>query len=188
MNKNILWGALAIVAVVVIVWMISLNSGNNPSLNETATTTSETTGTNTAKTNTTTSKPLVTVKTETFTNILPKVGNYQCDYEVVSATERTTNTVYLSDGKMRAEFRTTTATGGTSNIVLYDGVYLYKWTEGKSVGTATQPKTLSDFPTVIPKDLLAPTSLGSGLNSASWNCHPWTVNKIMLTKPAYLKV
>ena len=187
MNKNILWGSLAVVAVVLIVWMINFSSVKNEVPAPVSTSTTQTVANTPAKT-TNTTKPVATIKTETFTNILPRVGNYQCDYEVVSPTERTTNTVYLSDGKMRAEFRTTTATDSSSNIVLYDGVYLYKWTEGKSSGTAIQPKSLSDFPTVIPKDLLAPTSLGSGLNSASWNCHAWTVNKTMLAKPSYLKV
>ncbi|KND48078.1 MAG: hypothetical protein AB201_00550 [Parcubacteria bacterium C7867-006] len=187
MNKNILWVTLAVVVVVLIVWMASL-SGEKDVINiETPDVTDQSTNTTGVKT-TTGSKSVSTIKTQTFTNILPKVGNYQCDYEAVTPTTRTTNTIYLSDGKMRGEFRTTTANGSIANIMVYDGTYLYTWVEGQSVGTASQPKSLSDFPSIIPKDLVASQSLGSGLNNASWSCHPWSKVSSMLQKPSYLKI
>ena len=185
MNKNILWGSLAVVVVVWFVWMLSSNAGMPA---ETVVVT-DTTKTNTTPTkNTTPAKPVVSKPTETFTNLLPKLGNYQCDYEEVTQTTRSSNTVYLSEGKMRAEFRSRTATGSTNSIMVYDGVNLYSWTEGKTAGTVIQPKSLSDFPAIIPRDIVAAKVLGSGLFNASWNCHPWSKDATLLVKPSYLKV
>ncbi len=187
MNKNTLWISLAVVVVVFIIFMASFSGESEVINTETPQVSDQTTNSTGSKTSTG-SKSVSTIKTETFTNILPKVGNYQCDYEAVTPTTRTTNTIYLSDGKMRGEFRTTTATGSSANIMVYDGVYLYTWVEGQNNGTATQPKSLSDFPSIIPKDLVASQSLGSGLNNASWSCHAWSKVPSMLQKPSYLKV
>ena len=186
MNKNILWGSLAVVGVVLVVWLI-VSKGNAPveSVNTEDTTKSVVAEKTPAKP--AVSKPVSVAPTETFTNILPKLGNYQCDYEEVNVV-RSTNTVYLADGKMRAEFRSRTASGSTNNIMVYDGVNLYTWTEGKDTGTVTRPKSLSDFPAIIPKEIIAAKVLGSGLYSASWMCHPWSKDASMLQKPSYLKV
>lgn len=188
MNKNILWTVLAVVIIGLVFWLGSGSKNVDNKNIETATTT-DSTNVKTGVKVPVSSKPVTnTVKNVSFTNILPRVGNYQCDYDSVTQQERTANTIYLSDGKMRAEFRTIKANGSIANIMVYDGSYLYVWTEGKSTGTVTQPKSISDFPTIIPKEILSSTSLGSGLNSASWSCHPWSVDKTMLAKPSYLKV
>ncbi len=128
-----------------------------------------------------------TVSTEVFTNILPHKGNYECEYEEVTQSSRSSHVVYLSDGKMRGEFRTSAVSGGSSNIMVYDGTFLYTWIEGQTIGTKTQPKSLSDFPSIIPKDMLESKILGSGLNSASWDCHAWSKVPSLLVKPSYVK-
>ncbi len=186
MNKNILWGSLAVVVVVLFVWWVS--SANAPSQTAVVDSTKETNTNTTAVKTTQPSKPVSVAPTETFTNLLPKLGNYQCDYEEVTQTTRSSNTVYLSDGKMRAEFRSRTATAGTNSIMVYDGVNLYSWTEGMSTGSVIHPKSLSDFPAIIPRDIVAAKVLGSGLFSASWNCHAWSRDPSLLVKPSYLKV
>lgn len=189
MNKNILLGSLVVVLVVALAGFILMKDNNIPTATEKSVEIEKTATTSvTPSASKTTSVKLTSTPTATFTNILPKLGNYQCDYESVSQSSRTTNTVYLSDGKMRAEFRTTGYSATISNIMVYDGVNLYTWVEGQSVGSVTHPKSLSDFPSIIPKDLVAAKSLGSGLNSVSWNCHAWTVDKTMLVKPSYLKI
>lgn len=115
--------------------------------------------------------------------IFDEKGNWQCDYEKVNPQSRSTNVVYISNGKLRGEFRTITATNSTNSIVLYDGSYLYVWTEGKGTGTITQPKTIKDLPALIPEDITSGRVLGSGLNNASWNCHAWSLDAKKLVKP-----
>lgn len=187
MNKNILWGSVGIIVVVLFVWALKMGEYESAEIIKTDTYV-ETTNTTSVKNNVV-SKPVNTKPTETFTNILPKLGNYQCDYEEVTQSNRSSNTVYLSDGKMRAEFRSHDAKGNTvASIIVYDGLDLYSWTEGKSTGTVTRPKSISDFPSIIPKDIVTAKILGSGLYNASWNCHAWAKDPSMLVKPAYLKV
>ncbi len=118
--------------------------------------------------------------------IFSEKGNYQCDYEQVTNELRSSNVVYVSDGKMRGEFRTSQTGGGTSTIVVYDGSYLYTWTEGQSKGTVSQPKTLADLPSIIPEDVSSGRILGSGTNSVSWNCHAWSKDASKLVKPSYV--
>jgi hypothetical protein len=187
MNKNILWGSVIVVGVVLVVWLI-VSKGNSPVQNVNTEDTTKSVVTEKPAVKSVASKPVSVAPTETFTNILPKLGNYQCDYEEVTQSTRSTNTVYLSDGRMRAEFRSRTADGSTNSIMVYDGYNLYTWTEGKSTGTVTHPKYLSDFPAIIPKEIVAAKVLGSGLFNASWSCHPWSKDASMLVKPSYLKV
>ena len=191
MNKNILWGSIGVVVVVLFVWLI-ISNGNRSADTVQSDTVVQNTESGTVTKNTVTTNTTNTIKstpTETFTNILPKLGNYQCDYEEVTQSTRSTNTVYLSDGKMRAEFRSRDSVGNsTGSIMVYDGVNLYTWTEGKTTGTVSHPKSLSDFPSIIPRDIVGAKVLGSGLYSASWNCHPWSKDPSMLMKPSYLKV
>ncbi|HEY0220717.1 MAG TPA: hypothetical protein VGC58_00660 [Candidatus Paceibacterota bacterium] len=120
---------------------------------------------------------------EELTNIFPSKGNYQCVYEEVTPSRRTTNVIYYSDGKLRGEFR---IMNGASNIMLYDGLNLYAWVEGQSIGSVTRPKSISDFPSIIPKDITSGKVLGSGLNNVSWDCHAWTKVPSMLVKPSYV--
>ena len=122
----------------------------------------------------------------TLGGIFDETGNYQCDYDQVSAQSRSTNVIYISNGKLRGEFRTITPALSTNSIFLYDGSYLYSWTEGKSTGKVAQPKTIKDLPSLIPEDITSGRILGSGLNSVGWNCHAWSLDKSKLVKPAYV--
>lgn len=185
MNKNILWSSVGVILVVLFVWMLTSKGAVVQPVDEQVVTETKT---NIPAKVVVASKPVQTQPTETFTNLLPKLGNYQCDYEEVTQNTRSSNTVYLSDGKMRAEFRSRNAAGATNSIMVYDGINLYTWTEGMSVGTSIHPKTLSDFPSIIPRDIVAAKVLGSGLYNASWNCHPWSKDPSMIMKPSYLKV
>ena len=118
--------------------------------------------------------------------IFAEKGNYQCDYEQVSQQTRSSSVVYISNGKMRGEFRTSTALESTATMVVYDGSYLYVWTEGKSTGTVSQPKTISELPGIIPEDVSSGKILGSSSNNVSWNCHAWSVKPALLAKPSYV--
>ncbi len=125
-----------------------------------------------------------TPKVETFTNIFPQKGSYKCVYEEVTPSRRTSNTIYFSDGKMRGEFR---VLAGASNVMLYDGYYLYTWVEGQATGAVSIPKAIADFPPIVQKDIAAGKVLGSGLNNVSWDCNPWIKDASLLVKPTYLK-
>jgi hypothetical protein len=142
-----------------------------------------------AKTNTVTktTKPTTTT-TPLVTNLFPQKGSFECRYDQATQTGRSTNTVYIADGKMRGEFRSTDAQGfASSNMMVYDGTYLYSWIEGKGTGVRTQPKSLKDIPAAIPTDVHEGKVLGSGIENVSWDCHAWSKVSTMLAKPSYVK-
>jgi hypothetical protein len=184
-SKNLYLGLAVLCALVFAVWGFStLNqSARMQDLADSNPATSKTT-TGSKSTTKVTASP-----TPTFTNILPKAGNYMCTYNVIASGIKNINTLYLADGKMRGEFRSTNAQGiSLANIMVYDGRYLYSWVEGQSNGTVSEPKSISDLPAIIPRDIVTSRSLGSGLNNASWECHAWSKDSTMLMKPSYLRV
>lgn len=184
MIKNLLVGLVLVVLVVVGFWLFKSGKKNAEVIAE------NTINSTASSTNTSSSKnsPIKSsIKPASFTSLLPQKGNYECTYQEVSQTSRSSHVLYLSEGKMRGEFRTTTANGASSNIVVYDGNYLYNWIEGQTVGKISQPRSISDFPAIIPKDILSASVLGSGLNSVSWECHPWIKVSSLLAKPTYVR-
>jgi len=133
-------------------------------------------------------KPL-TVKpkgTNTFVSIFSQTGSHECSYEQVSSSGRSSSVIYIADGKMRGEFRTTGA-NPSSNIMIYNGGYLYTWKEGTTAGIKTTIRSVSDLPQAIPKDLTSGAIIGSGIDSVGWDCHEWIKDAKMLSVPSYLK-
>lgn len=191
MKKNLLLGAgiVGIAAFIVIGGGLIATDPGSDVVSETSTTT-EVTKTNTVtKTpvkTTTTTAPIEGMKTS-LGGIFAEKGNYQCNYESVSPQSRTSNVVYVSDGKMRGEFRTIEASSSKATLVVYDGSYLYVWTEGYSTGTVSQPKTIAELPGIIPEDVSSGRILGTSENNVSWNCFPWSKDASKLVKPSYVK-
>ena len=126
-------------------------------------------------------------KTNTFPAIFTQSGSHVCKYETVSPTTRSTDVVYIADGKMRGEFRTSSTNDTTLTMMIYNPNNLYTWEEGKSTGKVTPIRTIADLPSVIPKDLTSGAVIGSGLNSVGWDCRDWIKDPKMLAVPTYVK-
>ncbi len=175
--KNITWYIIAGLIIIGGVWWYlaskpSSQSDINSTTNSTNTS-SDTTGTLGMKT--------------TLGGIFDDPGSHECDYNQVSPQSRSTNAVYIANGKLRGEFRTQTATSSTLSMIVYDGTYLYTWTEGQTTGKISQPKTLKDLPGIIPEDITSGRILGAGLNNVSWDCHDWSKDLTKLVRPSYVK-
>ncbi len=184
--KNTKWVVGAVVAILLLVVIFGGNDAQNPGeVNATTTPKEVIVASPVPSPKNTPVKPIEGMKVS-LGGIFAEPGNYQCDYEQVSQQTRATNVVYISNGKMRGEFRTSTAQGSTATMVVYDGSYLYVWTEGKSTGTVTQPKTIKDLPGIIPEDVSSGRILGTSANNVSWNCYPWSKKASLLEKPTYV--
>ena len=168
-----------------------------PSTSDTASTTPEnvevatpTTGATAPKTPTSASAPTKTApKNNTaITSIFKQSGSHSCEYEVLSGNTRTSNVIYIADGKMRGEFRTTAVGNSSATIMVFDGINLYTWPEGRAVGTKTKLTSLSQIPVTIPNDLTSASVVELGKdNTASWNCHTWLKDAALLKAPSYVK-
>jgi hypothetical protein len=178
MNQNTVIGSIIVIILVVIgVWYFTFSSMSTGT--HATTTTQATPGTSG------TNKP---VSTNTFKSIFTQSGNNECTFEQVGTASRSSNVVYIADGKMRGEFRTTAASGAVNaNLMIYDGGYLYVWQEGKTIGTKTLLKSLEDLPQAIPQDLDSGAIFGSSVDSVSWDCHSWNKDPKMLVVPTYVK-
>jgi len=181
--KNLLWVGLVVVLLVLglIFWKTKGDSQNN-ALEPVATTTVTNSVSNSGKT----TKPVVGMKV-TLGGIFAEAGNHQCDYTQANSQGKNESVLYFSGGKMRGEFRTYAGEQSINTIMIYDGSYLYTWTEGKTTGTRTQPKTIKDLPSLIPEDITSGKILGSGTNNVSWNCRAWNKDTSKLVLPTYVK-
>lgn len=125
-------------------------------------------------------------KPTVYKSLITYGGSHRCDYEQVTTSRRTSGVVYVADGKMRAELRTRSTSLDARSIVVYDGRYLYSWTEGKSTGTKTQPSSISQLPLILPADLSSKTVLGTADNNVSWTCYDWVKDAKLLAPPTYV--
>ncbi len=186
MKNSLIWGIVALVIVGLLFWRLNDTTdsvvGTTPETQEVSTTT------NTVVNKPTTTKPApVAGMKVSLGGIFAEKGNYQCDYEQATQQNRSKHVIYISNGKMRAEFRTSEGLNSDNTLMVYDGSYLYVWTEGKTTGTISQPKTIQDLPSLIPEDVSSGRILGSGINNVSWNCHAWSLDASKLVKPSYVK-
>ena len=182
MNRMLV--ALGVILVLALgVWLYtSSGAGVAPSLN-TATTPSPSTG---GKTSPTT--PAGVGSGNTYKSLLTQNGSYKCDYaQVKSAGGQGTSVIYIYGGKLRGEFRSPSGDVKAGSLVVYDGHYLYSWTEGKSTGTKTVLTSLSQLPSVIPQDLTSGSIYGTTYNSVGWNCNYWLTDPKILVPPSYVK-
>ena len=130
-------------------------------------------------------KPPTPKNTQTFKSLVTQMGNYRCDYTQVTGSSRTEGVVYVSDGKLRIELRSL-GMKVTNTLAVYDGRYLYTWTEGMANGSKSQPSSTAQLPLILPSNLNTYTTLGSGDNSVTWNCRPWTKDPANFAAPSYV--
>ncbi len=186
MNKNILIGVVVVIVLALLGWALyKYSPSSEMSTSELASSTNTQTETGTV----TPTPPGASLpnSTNTFPALFNQAGSHECKYEQVGSNTRSTNSIFIADGKMRGEFRTTTNGVSTANLMVYNNGTLYVWQEGKPTGTKTILKSVADLPTAIPKDLTSGAVLGSGLNSVGWDCHDWIKKTSLLAPPSYVK-
>lgn len=192
MNTKLI--ALGVVVVLGLWWLFGSTitpTPTTPTTDNMATTTATTTPQTPTKTQPEKPKPTPITSSVPATRkpLLPFLSNSQstkCTYETVSGSSRTSSILYMSKGVLRGEFRTWSGDTASSDMVHYDGAYVYTWKEGMSSGTKRIVSTLSDLPALIPRDLTSGSVLGTATNNASWDCHQWIVEKAKMTLPSYV--
>ena len=94
--------------------------------------------------------------------------------------------IYIADGKMRGEFRTT-GPKIEANLMIYSGGTLYSWKEGASVGVKSTLKSISELPKAIPTDLTSGAIFGVNNENVGWDCHDWAKDPSLFDIPTYVK-
>jgi hypothetical protein len=188
MNKSLVLAIAVLAAIALCVWFFTTGSASLPGMqNASSTGMTSTTATTPSTTGKTTKTPTKGVpNSTTYKSLLTQTGSYECDYSSVQGSGQTSNIVYIYGGKMRGEFRNTSAGESSGNLFVYDGHYMYQWKEGSSVGTRTVLTSLSQLPLIIPKDLTSGGIIGDSYKSVGWICHSWLTNKSLLSPPSYV--
>lgn len=181
------WIALAVALSIILFGARYWASQGQPAASDDmmATTTAATTTNTTAPATKPAAKPAPKT-TQSYTSLLTQQGSYQCDYTQVTTSGQSKNVIFLADGKMRAEFRTTSGNVTEANLAVYDGRYLYSWDEGASVGKKTAVTALSQLPAAVPADLTSGKIYGQSYESVGWKCHPWIKDASLLVPPSYV--
>jgi hypothetical protein len=182
-QSTLIWGAVVVVLVILGIWYLASSNGGTGTQNQMATTTTSTTTTTTTTSGTGTPAP---ASSTTFKSIFTQSGNHECDYSQTSPSSQSTSVIYISGGKMNAQFRTVDSSGSTASLMIYDGGYLYSWKEGATVGTKSSIKTLADLPAVIPDDLTSGAIFGTGSDNVGWDCHDWLTDPSVFVLPTYV--
>ena len=188
MNRNIVIGIIVVILIIIGVWYFAGMSGTGMNATSTAATSTTATTTATTSSNTGTTSGSGTTAKQSFKSIFTQNGNYECDYTSASTSAQASSKIFLADGKMRGEFRTTNANGTTNaNLMIYSGGTLYSWKEGSSTGKKTTIRTIADLPAAIPSDLTSAAIFGTSDNNVGWNCHPWAKDTTAFSIPSYVK-
>ena len=179
MKKNtIIWIVIIVILALLGIWYFTSMNSSPSAENTTATSTTDSSGQQVATTGN---------MSTTFHSIFTQGGSHECSYEQASSSAKSSNVIYISNGQMRGEFRTTTGGGTSANLMIYDGGLLYTWKEGTTVGTKTSIKTVADLPAVIPADLTSGAIFGPSSDNVSWDCHDWIRDPKQFVVPTYVK-
>ena len=183
--KTIGWIVVAVIIIALGVWYFRPSGSVNAPVGGTATTTDNGT-TGTANGSTKAPSSPVASSNNTFHSIFTQSGNHECDYDATSATGKSSSKIFIADGKMRGEFRSTMGATPVASLMIYRNGYLYSWSEGATTGTKTSITSLSDLPTVIPKDLAGGAIYGTSADNVGWYCHDWLKDTSAFTIPTYV--
>jgi hypothetical protein len=118
----------------------------------------------------------------TLKNLLTEGKSVSCTYTNNQANYATSGTVYVANGKMRSDFKSTMADKPeTSGHIIVDGTYSYVWTDQNNQGF----KVLMAQPTTSPAAGQTGGSQGPDLNQqVNYTCNSWTPDNSMFSLPA----
>jgi hypothetical protein len=130
-----------------------------------------------------------TMEKKTLADFFSMSGSQRCTFSDIS--NNSSGAVYVGDGKMRGDFRSTDNSKTTASHMINDGTYVYVWTDGQKNGykmsTAIVKKEESQV-TLTPENNAPseaqPSSGPVNMNQqSSYSCGPWSVDASMFTVP-----
>lgn len=116
----------------------------------------------------------------TFKSFLSFTFPQKCTFSAAEGQEATSGTVYLNNGKMRADFVAKIADETTSSHMLVDKSVSYIWMDGQTQGVKiafdAQAQTINPQQGTVNPD--------AGIN---YICEPWVVDDAFLKTPEKMK-
>lgn len=113
---------------------------------------------------------------------LGQTGNYTCTFfSIQESGSRNEGTLYVSNAKMRTDFRVINAATGvmTDTHVIRTNGYTYTWVDGTLSGFKRSAQS-----TNIPRAIAQSIGFAESETARfSWDCHPWIPDIAKLTPP-----
>jgi len=138
-----------------------LSNRNNPEVSKTAEIETN------PQTNSSTEAP------RSIKDLLSYKGTQQCSF----SSEGNTGLIYMSGGKMRADFTVTLTPGNTNSHMIVDGQSVYIWTENQTTGVKITTDAIEEFDTPNQAATIDPNQ------DMDFNCSSWTANQSVFTPP-----
>lgn len=116
--------------------------------------------------------------------LIARGGDHVCTFDQTVENSRSTGTVYISNGKMRGDFKSDVSAGGTNMSVeshmISDGEFMYTWSSMMPTGFKM---AIIDSATA---DGTTPTSqeMFDANMKLSYDCDPWSADASKFTLPS----
>jgi len=120
----------------------------------------------------------------TLNNLLESNTPQACSYSSSSTSGTVDGTVYVADGKMRADYTSTNGSDTLTGHMIIDSGYSYVWMEGSKQGYKTAINQQA------PETSPSPTAQENNQESSnldqkvSYTCSAWTVDESKFTFPS----
>lgn len=156
MNKNLIYGVVGAVVILVLGYFIISNtsSGQNPN------------GAPTIQTEGASSGTLAS---------LMSMGSVKCDVTNTQAGAQSSGTVYVGGGKMRGDFTSQTSAGAVTSHMISDGTNVYVW-------SSAMPQGIKMTVAATAKPGNAQATMYN--QNVSYTCSPWSVDASQFILPA----
>lgn len=116
--------------------------------------------------------------------LIARGGDHVCTFDQTVENNRSTGTVYISNGKMRGDFKSSVVTGATpidvESHMISDGEFMYTWSSMMPTGfkMAVVQNTTADGTTPTSQQMFDANM------KLSYDCDPWTVDASKFTLPS----
>lgn len=116
--------------------------------------------------------------------LIARGGDHVCTFDQTVENSRSTGTVYISNGKMRGDFKSDVSASGTNMSVeshmISDGEFMYTWSSMMPTGfkMAVVQNTTADGTTPTSQQMFDANM------KLSYDCDPWAVDASKFTLPS----
>ncbi len=116
--------------------------------------------------------------------LIARGGDYKCTFDQVVENSRSTGTVYISNGKMRGDFKSDVSAAGTNMSVeshmISDGEYMYTWSSMMPTGM----KLKIDQTITTSSETFGQQGSFDANMQLSYDCDPWSPDSSQFTLPS----
>ena len=114
-----------------------------------------------------------------FSDFYTRSGSWKCDVRTETQGVTSEGVVYVSDGKIRADFDSTVSGNEVTSFMIHDGTSVYTWSSLQSQGVRMD---------VTEGEEVDGEAAGTGpQGDVEYNCAPWAADATVFIPPATIE-